>query len=83
MTYGLFANQSLTEDKQLAFQKLIDMREPLLRVHIEHFKETCQSREKELITFLKGYEIYIISKQHILKQNEYNNNKWLKEHYPE
>ena len=82
MTYGLFAKHSLTEDKQLAFHKLIDIKEPLLRVHIEHFKDKCQSREKELLGFLKGFEIYIVSKQQILKQNEYQNNKWLKEQYP-
>ena len=83
MTYGLFAKDSLSEDKQLAFHKLIDIKEPLLRVHIEHFKDKCQSREKELLGFLKGFEIYIVSKQQILKQNEYQNNKWLKEQYPE
>ena len=84
MTYGLFSEHSLTEDKQLAFHKLIDIKEPLLRVNIEHFKETCKSknRERELIGFLKGFEIYIISKQHILKENEYQNNKWLREQYP-
>ena len=84
LTYGLFAEHSLTEDKKLGFQKLIDMREPLLRVNIEHFKETCRSnmRTQELIGFLKGYDIYILTKKNLLKDNEYHNNKWIREHYP-
>ena len=85
LTYGLFAEHSLTEDKKLGFQKLIDMREPLLRVNIEHFKEKCRSkqRKQELIGFLKGYDIYILTKKNLLKENEYQNTKWIREHYPE
>ena len=85
MTYSLFANHNLTEDKQLAFQKLADMREPLIRASVENFKKNCQSkfRKTELSTFVKSYEIYTITKQHLFKQNEYHNNKWLREHYPE
>ena len=84
LTYGLFAEHSLTEDKKLGFQKLIDMREPLLRANIEHFKDKCHSklRTKELIGFLKGYDIYILTKKNLLKENEYQNTKWIREHYP-
>ena len=84
LTYGLFAEHSLTEDKKIGFQKLIDMREPLLRVNIEHFKEKCQSNsnKRELIGFLKGYDIYILTKKNLLKENEYQNTKWIREHYP-
>ena len=84
LTYGLFAEHSLTEDKKLGFQKLIDMREPLLRANVEHFKEHCHSKsnQRELIGFLKGYDIYILSKKNLLKENEYQNTKWIREHYP-
>ena len=84
MTYGLFAKDSLTEDKQLSFQKIVDIKEPLIRASVENFKQNCQSdfREKELITFLKSYEIYTFTKERLFKQNEYHNNKWIREHYP-
>ena len=37
LTYGLFAEHSLTEDKQKGFKKMIDLREPLIRANMEHF----------------------------------------------
>ena len=84
MTYGFFADHNLTKDKQIAFQKLVDMKEPLIRASVENFKQNCQTgfRKQELIGFLKSYEIYTFTKERLFKQNEYHNNKWIREHYP-
>ena len=83
-TYSLFGDHSLTENKQTDFRKLVDMREPLIKAHVEHFKKHCQTgfRKKELIAILKNYETYTFTKEFLFKQSEYHNNKWIREHYP-
>lgn len=82
-TFGFFA-EHLTEDRQNDFKKLIEVKEPLIKGTVEHFAKTCDSavRKSDLITFLKGYEIYLITKQTFFKESQRSSFEWIRETFP-
>lgn len=83
-TFGFFAEHTLTEDRQNDFKKLIEVKEPLIKGTVEHFAKTCYSavRKSDLITFLKGYEIYLITKQTFFKESQRSSFEWIRETFP-
>ncbi len=83
-TYGFFAEHTLTEDRQKDFKRLIEVKEPLVRVTVEHFSKTCRSslRKSELIAFLKTYEIYLVTKQAFFKQSQRSGFDWIRDTFP-
>ena len=82
-TFGFFSGQ-LTEDRRQDFKKLIEVKEPLIRGTVEHFAKTCDSAvgKSELIGFLKGYEIYLITKQTFFKESQRSSFEWIRETFP-
>ena len=83
-TYGFFAEHSLTEDRQLSLRKLIETKEPLIKARVESFQKACRtaSRKHELSGFLKGYELYLLTKQTLFKESQFSGIQWVREHFP-
>lgn len=79
--YNLFSDQNLTEKKQKAFKKLIELKEAPLKVSIESFKKSCQSkiRKDELNFSLRGYETYLIAKQSLFKESQRTSLNWIRD----
>ncbi len=82
-TYGFFAD-SLTEDRQLSFRKLIETKEPLIKARVECFQKACRTdfRKYELSGFLKGYELYLLTKQTLFKESQFSGIQWIRDHFP-
>ena len=82
--YGFFAEQSLTEDRQADFRKLIDAKEPSIKTRIENFKESCISslRKGQLNSMLKSYELYLIAKQSLFKESQQRGFNWIRDNIP-
>ena len=81
--YNLFSDQSLAEKKQKAFKKLIELKEAPLKLSIENFKNTCQSklRKNELNFVLKGYETYLITKQSLFQESQRTSLNWIRDRF--
>ena len=82
LTYGLFAEYSLTEDQQAGFKKMIDLREPLIRFTMKSFKEKCKYRKQEILAIFKFFEIYLVTKKAFFKDSQSGNYKWLRDNHP-
>ena len=82
LIYGLFAEHSLTEDQQKGFQKMVDLREPLIRVNLKHFKENCPYRKTDILAVFKFFEVYLVTKKALYKDTQSGNYKWLRENHP-
>ena len=82
LIYGLFAEHSLTKNKQTNFKQMIDLREPLIRANMEHFKENCKYRKKEILATFNFFEIYLVTKKALYKDTQSGNYNWLRQNHP-
>ena len=82
LIYGLFAEHSLTEKQQDDFQRVVDLREPLIRANLEYFKEKCPYRKQEVLAVFKFFEVYLITKKAFFKDSQSGNYKWLRDNHP-
>ena len=84
LTYGLFAEHSLTKDAQKSFKKMIDLKEPLIRSKIESFQKMCRSRLRttQVKTLFKSFEMYVVTKQKVFKESQWVSLNWLRKNIP-
>ena len=82
LTYGLFAEHNLTKNQKEGFRKMIDLREPLIRVNLEFFKEDCKYRKADILAVFKFFEVYLVTKKALYKDTQSGNYKWLRENHP-
>ena len=77
-TFRIIKDRTLKEDSQKTFEKYINLKEIMIKGYIEHFAESCQSRlnRNRLITILKSFELYLVAKQSLFKENQ--NFNWLR-----
>ena len=79
----MYKEQGFKEDSLIMFQKHITLNEGLIKMKIEHFKTKCERIARaDLLSVLKQYEIYLISKEHAFQDSFYKEKQWAKSMYP-
>ena len=84
LSYGLFSEHNLTEDKQKSFRKIIELKEPSIKSKIENFQKLCRSnfRKNQLITMFKSFEMYLVTKQNLFNDNQVLGFNWIRKNIP-
>ena len=71
-------------EKRLASKKVLENREPRIQQAIEFYRENCQrpAHKARLSFMLKGYELYLLTKQGVYKDSEAAGFDWIRKTLP-
>lgn len=83
-TYGLFAEKELSDKQKEGLRKYIDLKEPMSKSFIEDFSKKCQSdfQKVKLTYILKGYELYLMTKQGLFNESQSLEFLWIRKNFP-
>ena len=81
--YIMYKKQGFKEESLNHFKRHISLSEGLIKLKIEHYKKKCERFFKpSLLSILKQYEMYLISKEQIFEESFYKEKVWVKQMHP-